>query len=162
MRLKLLAAASVLTLVATPALAREEGMWTYDNFPIARVNQTYGSNIDQAWLDRVRLASIRLSTGCSASIVSGEGLVLTNNHCVEACVQNLSTADNQYAQTGFLPASRDEELRCQGMQAEVLLSIEDVTDRVRDAGEGLEGRAFTQARDAMMAAIESEACAGRS
>ena len=55
MRLKLLAAASVLTLVATPALAREEGMWTYDNFPIARVNQTYGSNIDQAWLDRVRL-----------------------------------------------------------------------------------------------------------
>ena len=161
MRLKSIAASAlVLAFAASPAAA-EEGMWTYDNFPIARVNQTYGANIDQAWLDRVRAASIRLSTGCSASIVSDEGLVLTNNHCVESCVQNLSTADNQYAQTGFLPASRDEELCCQGMQAEVLISIEDVTERVRAAGEGLEGRAFTQARDAMMAAIETEACAGR-
>ncbi|WP_029086347.1 S46 family peptidase [Brevundimonas aveniformis] len=161
MRLKLFAAASVIALISTPALAREEGMWTYDNFPIARVNQTYGSTIDQAWLNRVQLASIRLSTGCSASIVSAEGLVLTNNHCVEACVQNLSTADNQYALTGFLPATREEERRCQGMQAEILTGIEDVTDRVRAAGEGLEGRAFTQARDAMMGQIETEACADR-
>ena len=161
MRLKSIAASALVLAFAASPPAAEEGMWTYDNFPIARVNQTYGANIDQAWLDRVRAASIRLSTGCSASIVSDEGLVLTNNHCVESCVQNLSTADNQYAQTGFLPASRDEELRCQGMQAEVLISIEDVTERVRAAGEGLEGRAFTQARDAMMAAIETEACAGR-
>ena len=161
MRLKSIAASALVLAFAASPPAAEEGMWTYDNFPIARVNQTYGANIDQAWLDRVRAASIRLSTGCSASIVSDEGLVLTNNHCVESCVQNLSTADNQYAQTGFLPASRDEELRCQGMQAEVLISIEDVTGRVRAAGEGLEGRAFTQARDAMMAAIETEACAGR-
>jgi len=160
MRLKLLAAASILSLCSTPALA-EEGMWTYDNFPMARVNQTYGANIDQAWLDRVRLASIRLSTGCSASIVSREGLVLTNNHCVEACVQNLSTADNQYALTGFLPPTRENERRCEGMQAEVLEGISDVTDRVRAAGEGLEGRAFTQARDSMMGQIETEACAGR-
>jgi hypothetical protein len=160
MRLKLLAAVSILGLSAAPALA-EEGMWTYDNFPMARVNQTYGAQIDPAWLDRVRVASIRLSTGCSASIVSAEGLVLTNNHCVEACVQSLSTADNQYALTGFLPATREEERRCEGMQAEVLTSIEDVTDQVRAAGEGLEGRAFTQARDAAMGAIETAACEGR-
>lgn len=156
----LFTAASILALAATPALA-EEGMWTYDNFPVARVNQTYGTNIDQAFLDRVQAASIRLSTGCSASIVSAEGLVLTNNHCVEACVQNLSTADNQYALTGFLPATREEERRCEGMQAEVLTGISDVTDRVRGAGEGLEGLAFTQARDAMISAIETEACDGR-
>ena len=160
MRLKLLAAASILGLCATPALA-EEGMWTYDNFPMARVNQTYGASIDQAWLDRVQAASIRLSTGCSASIVSAEGLVLTNNHCVEACVQALSTADNQYALTGFLPATRDEERRCEGMQAEVLTGISDVTDQVRSAGEGLEGLAFTQARDAAIGAIETAACEGR-
>ena len=80
---------------------------------------------------------------------------------IEACVQSLSTADNQYALTGFLPATRDEERRCEGMQAEVLTSIEDVTDQVRAAGEGLEGRAFTQARDAAMGAIETAACEGR-
>ena len=160
MRHTLFAAASILTLMATPALA-EEGMWTYDNFPMARVNQTYGANIDQAWLDRVQAASVRLSTGCSASIVSAEGLVLTNNHCVEACVQNLSTADNQYALTGFLPATREEERRCEGMQAEILTGISDVTDQVRSAGEGLEGLAFTQARDAAIGAIETAACEGR-
>ena len=68
MRLKLLAAASVLTLCATPALAREEGMWTYDNFPIARVNQTYGAHIDQAWLDALDAESealgVRIREGC--------------------------------------------------------------------------------------------------
>ena len=51
----------------------DEGMWTYDNFPSAAVNAKYGTHIDQAWLDRVREASVRLSSGCSASIVTGEG-----------------------------------------------------------------------------------------
>ena len=52
-------------------------MWTFDNFPIARANATLGTNIDQAWLDRVRLSSVRFA-GCSAGIVSAEGLVMTN------------------------------------------------------------------------------------
>ena len=35
-------------------------MWTFDNFPIDKANRELGTNIDQAWLDRVRLASVRL------------------------------------------------------------------------------------------------------
>ena len=54
-------------LSATGALA-DEGMWTFDNFPAAAVNQKYNLKIDQKWLDRVRNASVRLSTGCSASV----------------------------------------------------------------------------------------------
>ena len=72
------AATAVLSAPASPAKA-DEGMWTFDNFPIATVNQKYGTNIDQAWLDRVRNAAVRLQ-GCSASLVSNEGLVLTNHH----------------------------------------------------------------------------------
>ena len=160
MRLKLLAAASILGLCATPALA-EEGMWTYDNFPIQRANTALGTDIDQAWLDHARLSSVRLTTGCSAGIVSGEGLVMTNNHCVASCVQNISTPEVQYAETGFTPASREEERRCPGMQAEVLIDISDVTERMQAAGQGLDGSAFTRARDAESGAIESEACEGR-
>ena len=78
-------------------------MWTFDNFPIARANATLGTNIDQAWLDRVRLSSVKFG-GCSAGIVSGEGLVMTNNHCVATCVANLSTQAVNYAETGFTPA----------------------------------------------------------
>lgn len=142
---------------AATAAGAEEGMWTLDNFPIARANAALGTNIDQAFLGRVQAASVRLG-GCSAGLVSGQGLILTNNHCVRTCVQNLSTPQTQYALTGFTPASLQEERRCPGMQAEVLLSITDVTARMHAAGTGLSGEAFTRARDAEAAAIESGTC----
>ncbi len=149
-------AAAVLTLAAGSAHA-EEGMWTFDNFPIARANAALGTNIDQAWLDKVRLASVRLS-GCSAGFVSGEGLVLTNQHCVASCVAALSTPEMNYGATGFLPATRAEEKKCPGQVAEILTAITDVTERMQAAGRGLEGQAFTQARDAEAGRIEQEAC----
>jgi hypothetical protein len=135
----------------------EEGMWTFDNFPIARANQTLGTRIDQAWLDRVRLSSVRFG-GCSAGIVSPDGLVLTNNHCVATCVANLSTPARSYAETGFTPARREDEPKCPGALAEVLMSISDVTQRMRAAGASQSGQAFTAARDAEAVRIESEAC----
>ena len=155
----LLFAASLSALAfAASAASAEEGMWTFDNFPIARANQTLGTSIDQAWLDRVRLASVRLS-GCSAGFVSGEGLILTNQHCVASCVAALSTPEMNYGDTGFLPAARAEEKKCPGQVAEILTEITDVTERMQAAGAGLEGQAFTQARDAEAARIEQEACA---
>jgi len=150
-------AAVAVTLAAGGAAKAEEGMWTYDNFPIARANQTLGTRIDQAWLDRARLSSVRFG-GCSAGLVSAEGLVLTNNHCVSTCVANLSTQAVNYAATGFTPRTRGEELKCPGATAEILTDISDVTERVRTAGQGLSGQAFTRARAAEMAKIEREAC----
>ncbi|MEJ6790204.1 S46 family peptidase [Brevundimonas sp. BR2-1] len=149
-------AAALLTLAAGAARA-EEGMWTFDNFPIARANATLGTNIDQAFLDRVRLSSVKFG-GCSAGIVSGAGLVMTNNHCVATCVANLSTQAVNYAETGFTPRSREEELKCPGGTAEILTDITDVTERMHAAGAGLEGQAFTRARDAEAGRIEQEAC----
>jgi hypothetical protein len=148
--------AVALTLAAGAARA-EEGMWTFDNFPIARANATLGTNIDQAFLDRVRLSSVKFG-GCSAGIVSGEGLVMTNNHCVATCVANLSTQAVNYAETGFTPRTREEELKCPGGSAEILTDITDVTERMHAAGAGLEGQAFTRARDAEAGRIEQEAC----
>nr|WP_314436987.1 S46 family peptidase [uncultured Brevundimonas sp.] len=156
MRPLLLASAAVLAFAATSARA-EEGMWTYDNFPIARANQTLGTNIDQAFLDRVRLSSVKFG-GCSAGVVSGQGLVMTNNHCVATCVANLSTPQQQYGETGFTPKTREEERKCPGATAEILTDISDVTERMHKAGEGLDGQAFTQAREAEAGRIETEAC----
>jgi Peptidase S46 len=146
-------------LLAVSATTRaEEGMWTFDNFPIARVNETLGTRIDQAWLDRVRLSSVRFG-GCSAGIVSAEALVMTNNHCVATCVANLSTVTANYADTGFTPQRREDEKKCPGGLAEVLLSITDVTGRMQAAGGSLSGQAFIAARDAEAGRIESEVCA---
>ena len=149
-------AAAVTGATATPARA-DEGMWTFDNFPIQTVNDKYGARIDQSWLDRVRNAAVRLQ-GCSASFVSGEGLILTNHHCVISCVQDLSTAQNDYVKNGWMPATREEEKTCPGQTAEVLTDITDVTERVLGAGAGLEGAAFVQARSAEIDKIQKEAC----
>ncbi|QYF87486.1 S46 family peptidase [Brevundimonas sp. PAMC22021] len=159
MRLALAASAAVLALAAAASASAEEGMWTFDNFPIARANQTLGTTIDQAWLDKVRMSSVKFG-GCSAGLVSGEALVMTNNHCVATCVANLSTPQVNYAETGFTPRTREEERRCPGASAEILTDISDVTERMQKAGEGLSGQAFTQARDAEAGRIESEGCAG--
>jgi len=154
------AVAGVLALLATPTQARaDEGMWTFDNFPIQTVNDKYGTRIDQAWLDRVRNAAVRIQ-GCSASFVSDEGLILTNWHCVVGCVQELSSPEQDFVKNGFLTANREEERRCPGQTAEVLVDIVDVTDRVLGAGTGLEGAAFNAARAAETNAIQTEACAG--
>lgn len=151
------ASIAVLGFAAASSASAEEGMWTFDNFPIARANQTLGTRIDQGFLDQVRLSSVKFG-GCSAGLVSGEGLVMTNNHCVATCVANISTQATNYAETGFTPKAREEEVKCPGSTAEVLTGIADVTERMHKAGEGLSGAAFTQARDAEAGRIESEAC----
>jgi len=162
MKAALLAASAcgaLFTLSAGQAQA-DEGMWTFDNFPADKVQAAYGVTIDQAWLDRVQAASVRLTNGCSASVVSDQGLVLTNHHCVVSCVQDLSSAQTDYVQEGFLTTGREQERTCPGQQAEILTEITDVTDTIRAAGEGLSGQAFNRARDAAVARLEQETCAG--
>lgn len=154
-KLTALSLATVLT--ATPALA-DEGMWTFDGFPTARMKAAYGWAPDQAWLDKVRATAVRLTGGCSASFVSGEGLILTNHHCVAACAADLSTKAKDYLADGFIAADRAREMKCPGQQAEVVTAISDVTPRVTAAIKGLSGEALTRARDATIAGIEAAGC----
>ena len=149
--------AAAFLLPAAPALA-DEGMWTFDNFPLAKVNAAYGLKLDQKWLDRVQAASVRLTTGCSASVVSKSGLVFTNHHCVVECVQDLSSGDKDFVQDGFMTASREDEKKCPGMQAEILTSITDVTQQVTAAVAGKSGQDFVRARDAAITAAEQAGC----
>lgn len=145
---------------AAPAFA-DEGMWTFDAFPTARVQAAYGWAPDQAWLDRIQAASVRLTGGCSASFVSSDGLILTNHHCVAPCAQDLSSAAKDYLADGFLADDRSREQKCAGQQAEVVTSIGDVTPRVTAAIGTLTGVALTKARDAAIATIEGEGCTDR-
>lgn len=148
-------AATAALIGAVPAKA-DEGMWTFDNFPAERMRDAHGWAPDQAWLDHVRLSAVRIN-GCSASFVSGQGLILTNHHCVVSCLQNLSTADNDLVAGGFVAAARTEERACPGQQAEVVTDISDVTDRIRAAIGSATGEALVRARDAEITRIEAAA-----
>jgi hypothetical protein len=158
MRQKLLLA-SLLVSTAVPAFA-DEGMWTFDNFPAAQVKQKYGVTIDQKWLDHVRSSAVRLAGGCSASVVSPNGLVLTNHHCVAGCAQNLSSTEHDYVKNGFFTARTEEEKQCPGVQAEILETIGDMTSTVDQATAGKAGDAFARARDAASPTSRRKACTG--
>lgn len=137
----------------------DEGMWTFEAFPAARVKAAYGVDIDRAWLDHAQAASVRIP-GCSASLVSKDGLVLTNNHCVTDCLVELSEGAADHLKDGFLTATREEEKTCPGMTADILISATDVTARINAATAGKTGQAYAAARDAVAAAAEGELCKG--
>jgi len=142
-------------LFLAPARA-DEGLWTFDNFPSAKVEATYAFTPTPDWLERVSLASARIAGLCSASFVSPEGLILTNHHCVQQCLSDLSTDQKDYLGTGFVTERREEEPRCPGYEINQLLEIRDVTDRMTAALAGKTGRQFVAARDATQARLEQE------
>jgi len=111
---KSVAFAAIAALPFTAARA-DEGMWTIDGFPAAKMKADYGWAPDQAWLDKVRSAAVRLTGGCSASFVSSKGLILTNHHCVADCLQDLSSAKVDYLKNGYTAAAATNEKREVGL-----------------------------------------------
>jgi hypothetical protein len=142
-------------LAALPTFA-DEGMWTFDNFPSSMVRQHYGTDITPAWLDHIRLSTIRL-TNCTASFVSPEGLILTNHHCVETCLAELSSKDQSLIELGFAAPDRSAEQRCPSQLADVLIATEDVTDAIAKATTGLSDAAANAERKRTLTALE-QAC----
>jgi hypothetical protein len=138
-----------------PAIANE-GMWTFDNFPASAVRQSFGADITPAWLDHVRLSTLRL-TNCTAAFVSREGLILTNHHCVESCLAELSSKEKSLLELGFLASTRKEEQRCPAQHADVLVATENITDAVLKADSGLSDAAANTARKKVLTSLE-EAC----
>src|SRR5690606_37850163 len=161
MKTALRAAAAVLAVLAcasSPA-SSEEGMWTFDNFPTARMQRELGWAPDQAWLDRVMAGAARLP-GCSGSNVSANGLMLTNHHCVTGCLRNLSSGERDYLADGFIARTREEEVQCPNYSISILTDIDDVTSRIDAATVNVSTADFAQARDAEIARIEAECTQG--
>ena len=146
----------VLACSASLPVCADEGMWTFDHFPSNTVQQQYGVDITPSWLDHVRLSTIRL-TNCTASFVSPEGLILTNHHCVESCLAELSSKDRSLVELGFAAADRNAEQRCPAQLADVLVGTEDVTDAISKAISGLSDTAANDARKRTLTTLE-QAC----
>lgn len=157
-----LAASSVFAITAlmSNSAKADEGMWTFDQFPSQKVAKTYGFAPDAQWLNHIQNSAVRLSTGCSASFVSKDGLILTNWHCSEGCVNDISDAKNDYAKNGFVALKREDEKTCPGMQAEVLEKIIDVTNDIKEATKGKTGGDFAAAQNAARTKAEEDACKG--
>jgi len=134
----------------------DEGMWTFHNPPTQLVKQKYGVDLSPAWLERVRLATVRLSN-CTASFVSPNGLILTNFHCSWSCLDEHSTKEKSLLTDGFVAGGREKEIRCESQVADVLVSYEDITARVAAATRGLDDRTANDTRKKTLTQLE-QAC----
>jgi hypothetical protein len=148
-------AAVIMTQIST--VLGDEGMWLYNDPPRQRLKDRYQFEPTAAWLDHVRQSSVRFNSGGSGSFVSEDGLLISNHHVGSDDLQKLSDANHDYVRDGFLARTLEEEKKCLDLELNVLMSIEDVTDRVNAAVKpGASAEEALAARRAVMAAIEKE------
>ena len=115
--------ATLLLLCATAVWA-DDGMWLFNQFPTDAVKTKYEVDVTPAFLDHLRLATVNLPGG-SGAFVSPNGLVLTNWHVIAGCVPNSESGASFYAATSAA------EVKCAALEAKVLVSMEEVTAKVK-------------------------------
>ncbi len=130
----------------------DDGMWTFDNPPLKQWKERYNFEPSAEWLEKVRLASPKVN-GASAGFISPNGLIATNHHVAAAYIARLSSKERDLMKTGFYAKTQAEELKVPDADASVLMSFENVTERVH-------GAAKSAATDAEAATMRSTAIAG--
>lgn len=117
-------------LLAPSELHGDEGLWLLNQPPAEVFRDKYHFTPGDTWYQKVQRSCVRLGRGGSASLVSRSGLVLTNHHVVSDQLRKLSTPQRDLLTGGFLAADPSQELRCQDLDAYILLGIRDVTAEV--------------------------------
>lgn len=146
-----------LTLLRSQA---DEGMW----LPMLLGQQVYndmvkkGLKLTKDQLYHINKASLKdaiiiFSGFCTGEIVSKEGLIFTNHHCGYDAIASASTVTSNYLKDGFWAKSKKEEIPSQGLYAEFLTKVEDVTKEVEDSLQGLSGMERTAKLNSVMASI---------
>jgi hypothetical protein len=135
LRIPALAACAVLLglfMIPENILQADEGMWLFNNPPHAQLKK-YGFDPTEKWLDHVRLSSVRFNSGGSGSFVSPNGLVMTNHHVGAGDLEKVSTPEKNFLRDGFHAKTHEDEIKCKGLELNVLTGIKDVTGEVEKA-----------------------------
>ncbi|MFH0866999.1 MAG: S46 family peptidase [Bacteroidota bacterium] len=70
--------------------------------------------------------------GCTAEVVSDQGMILTNHHCGYSSIQSHTTLEKNYLVDGFWAREKTDELACSGISVSFIISMEDVTAKILD------------------------------
>ena len=140
-----------------PLSQADEGMWLFNNPPLKVLKDKYNFEPSPAWLEHLRKSSVRFNNGGSGSFVSADGLVMTNHHVGADCLAKISSKDKDYVKTGFEAQSYSAEPKCVDLELNVLMTLDDVTDRVMSAVKpGMDSAAAEKARRAAINNLEKE------
>ena len=129
-------------------------MWTFEFPPVGYLEETYGFRPDDAWFEKARLGSLRLSN-CSASFVSPNGLVLTNHHCAREFVSQISGDGESLLDDGLVTRDLADERSLEDFQADQLIDIVDVTDEVNSTLDALPAAQRVERRERLLEEIEA-------
>jgi hypothetical protein len=121
----------------------DEGLWLFNHPPKKILKEKYGFEPTDQWLEHVQKSSVRFNSGGSGSFVSADGLVMTNHHVGLGALQKLTGIVNKgvtnekdkkdFVRDGFYAKTLGEEFKAVDEELNVLMSIEDVTDKVKGA-----------------------------
>jgi len=134
---RLLSIFFALILTLNMSLRADEGMWLLpllEQLNMGKMTEL-GLELSAEEIYSLNQPSIKdaiviFGGGCTAEIVSDQGLLLTNHHCGYGTIQSHSTVEHDYLKDGFWAMSKDEELANPGLSVTFLVRIEDVSDRV--------------------------------
>jgi hypothetical protein len=155
-RFRLLFAFSVMIAAVAPTRA-DEGMWLFTNPPLKQLKEKYHFEPTPQWLEHLQKSSVRFNSGGSGSFVSSTGLVITNHHVGLDTLQKASTEKVNYVHDGFWAKTPKDEIKATDLELNVLMSMEDVTARVKSAVRPeMSPDEAGKARRAAIAAIEKE------
>lgn len=159
--------ALIVTFLFNVAVKADEGMW----LPMLLGQQVYddmvkkGLKLTKEQLYDINKPSVKdaiviFGGGCTAEIVSSQGLVFTNHHCGYGAIAKASTVAHNYLQDGFWAKSLAEEIPSPDVNVQFLVRIDDVTDKVNEAGKGMSPDDFIKKLNDIMAEIGRKATEG--
>lgn len=115
----------------------DEGMWLPQLLETlnAKEMKQMGMKISAADIYSINKGSLKdaiVSLGgfCTAEVISGKGLLLTNHHCGFDAIQNHSSLQHNYIRDGFWAKNLQEELPNAGLTATFIIRIDDITAAV--------------------------------
>src|SRR5881398_3918557 len=108
-------------------------MWLFNAPPLKQLKGKYHFEPTPQWLEHLQKASVRFNSGGSVSFVSATGLCITNHHVGADALQKASSEQHNYLKNGFYAKTNAEEIKCSDLELNVLVSTEDVTERVNVA-----------------------------
>lgn len=115
----------------------DEGMWFLMN--IERLNhrdmQKMGLQLTSEEIYSINNSSIKdaivqFNGGCTAEVISKDGLVLTNHHCGYGAIAELSTADANYLKNGYWAPTKKDELKPKSLYVRFFVRMDDVSKRI--------------------------------
>jgi len=143
---------ALLLSLASPA---KEGMWIPHLLEQIHYSemQRMGLQIsaDDIWSvnhSSLKDAIVHFNGGCTSSLISSQGLLLTNHHCGYRQIQKHSSLENNYLKDGFWAERLTDEKINEGSQASIVQYMEDVTNSIL---KGTTAQDAPQIRDSIIA-----------